>query len=195
MNIYPSFWKNASSKRKRIYCIILVFIIAILLTVGGALVPLSYQDSKEIADSLNQTLAENTASGSLAPAIFVNNFSLCLLMFIPLVGALIGFFILFNSGIAIGAIARVQTSSAAPAAAAANIDLTTAILVLAVGALVFLLEFVSYSIGISESIWLFRRLTQRRWRELKATAILVGIVALLLGIGAVVETLLVSTSL
>jgi hypothetical protein len=51
-----------------------------------------------------------------------------------------------------------------------------------------LLEYVSYSIGISESIWLFRRLTQRRWRELKNTAILIGIVVAFLIIASLVET-------
>ena len=108
-------------------------------------------------------------------------------MFIPVVGAIIGLFIMFSTGVAIGAILSVQ-STAGTSAAAANIDPTTAILVLASAGLVFLLEYVSYSIGISESIWLFRRLTQRRWRELKNTAILIGICALLLTIGAIIET-------
>ena len=191
MNIYPLFWKNASSKRKRIYSAIVVFVIAVLLTVFGTLVPLSPQDAKQISDSTNQTIAEGTANGTLAVSIFVNNFSLCLLMFIPVVGAAIGLFIMFSTGVAIGAIISVQ-STAGTSATAANIDPTTAILVLVFAGLTFLLEYVSYSIGISESIWLFRRLTQRRWRELKNTAILVGICALLLGIGAIVETWAIS---
>jgi hypothetical protein len=52
----------------------------------------------------------------------------------------------------------------------------------------FLLEYVSYSIGIAESVWLFRRLTQRRWSELKNTGILIAVVAALLITGAIVET-------
>jgi asparagine N-glycosylation enzyme membrane subunit Stt3 len=50
------------------------------------------------------------------------------------------------------------------------------------------LEYVSYSIGIAESAWLFRRLTQRRFGELKNTGILIGVVAILLISGALVET-------
>jgi hypothetical protein len=57
---------------------------------------------------------------------------------------------------------------------------------------VFWLEFASYSIGITESIWLFRRLLQQRWGELKNTVILIGVCAGLLAVGAIVETWLIS---
>jgi hypothetical protein len=66
--------------------------------------------------------------------------------------------------------------------------MSTVFLLLVLVVLTFVLEYVSYSIAISESIWLFRRLTQRRWRELKNTGILIGLCALLLTIGALVET-------
>ena len=67
---------------------------------------------------------------------------------------------------------------------------STAILALTLIAVVFTIEYVSYSTGMSESIWLFRRITQRTWRrELKNLAILIGIVAILLIVGAVIETL------
>ena len=191
MNIYPMFWKNASSKRKRIYSAMLIFVIAVFLTVLGTFVQLSPEDAKQISDSTNQTIAEGTANGTLAASIFINNFFLCLLMFIPVIGTALGLFIMFDTGVAIGAIISVQSTAGAPAAAA-NIDATTAILVLVLAGLTFLLEYVSYSIGISESIWLFRRLTQRRWRELKNTVILIGICALLLGIGAIIETWAIS---
>jgi hypothetical protein len=59
--------------------------------------------------------------------------------------------------------------------------------------LTFLLEYVSYSIGISESVWLFRRLSQKRWGHLKNTGILIGVVAALLITGAVVETWVITT--
>jgi hypothetical protein len=191
MNIYPSFWKNASSKRKRIYSAILILVIAALLTVLGTFVQLSPQDAKQISDSANQTIAEGTAKGTLALSIFINNFSLCLLMFIPVIGTALGLLIMFDTGVAIGALISVQSTAVAPGAVA-SIDLSTALLVLVLAALTFFLEYVSYSIGISESIWLFRRLTQRRWRELKNTAILIGICALLLAIGAIVETWAIS---
>jgi hypothetical protein len=42
---------------------------------------------------------------------------------------------------------------------------------------------------MTESVWLFRRILQNRWKsELKPLLILIGIVALLLIVGAIVET-------
>jgi lipoprotein signal peptidase len=101
-------------------------------------------------------------------------------MFVPIIGPILGFFILFDTGYALGAIAQVQ-----------GVPALLEILVLILTP-VFWLEFTSYSIGITESIWLFRRLMQRRWRELRNTVILVGVCAGLLAVGAVVETWLIS---
>jgi hypothetical protein len=100
-------------------------------------------------------------------------------MFIPVAGAVFGFFTLFSTGTAIGAISMIQGF---PAILQLLLLMITPI---------FWLEFVSYSVGMTESIWLFRRLTQRRWRELKWTAIAIGITAGLLAIGAVVEAWLI----
>jgi hypothetical protein len=187
MNIPFSFWKNASPRRKRIYSIIFMLILAIAFTLLGTLIPVSDQFAKEINDSLNQTVTTNTANGTLIPSIFANNFVLCLGMFIPLVGAGFGLFIMLNTGIALGAELRIQTATAA-SATVPNITPTTAIIGLAFIGLTFVLEYISYSIAISESVWLFRRLTQRRWRELKTTGLLIGVVAVLLITGAIVET-------
>jgi hypothetical protein len=189
---YPSFWKNASIRRKRIYSIIFMFVIAVSLTLIGSLVPLSPQYAKEINDSINQTRTQGLENGTLIPAIFLNNFGLCLAMFIPLAGAVLGLFIMFNTGLAFSAAIQVQSTTAA-STPPLDITPTTAVIALLVFGLVFLLEYISYSIGIAESIWLFRRLRQRKWGELKNTAILIGIVAILLIVGAVVETWLIST--
>jgi hypothetical protein len=187
MNIPFSFWKDASPKRKRIYSVIFMLVLAIATTLIGTLVPISDEYALLIKDTLNQTVTTNTANGTLIQYIFLNNFLLCLAMFIPLAGAVFGLFVMLNTGIALGATLRLQSVTAA-SAAVPNISLTTAILGLIGIGLTFLLEYVSYSIGISESIWLFRRLTQRRWRELKNTAILIGIVAVFLIIASLVET-------
>jgi hypothetical protein len=189
---YPLFWRNASSKRKRIYTIMFMFLIAVSLTLIGSLVPLSPQYAKEINDSINQTRNQGLEDGTLIPAIFLNNFGLCLLMFIPIAGAALGLFILFNTGLAFSAEIQVQ-SAAASSTPLPNISPITAIIALLVFGLVFALEYISYSIGIAESIWLYRRLRQRKWGELKNAAILIGIVAALLIVGAVVETWLIST--
>lgn len=186
---YPEFWIKASYRKKRIYASLFIFVIAILATMAGFFVPPSLQDAQQINQQLNQTVTQGKASGTLAPEIFLNNFALCLVMFIPLVGAALGFLILFNTGQAFRAVLMLEGSNVANTATTANFTITTLILALVLIGATFLCEYISYSIGISESLWLFRRLLQRRWREAKVTVILIGIVAVLLTIGAIVETL------
>ena len=101
-------------------------------------------------------------------------------MFVPLIGPVLGFIILFDTGIALGAIASVQ-----------GYPVYIGLLSLVITP-VFWLEFVAYSTAMAASIWLFRRIMQRRWRELKNTGILIGICAILLAVGAIVETWLIS---
>ena len=180
MKIDLSFWKNTSPKRKRIYSTILIFVIAVLVTILGTLVPLSAQDANQISNDINQTLTSNQASGTLPEYIFLNNFSICLLMFVPIIGPILGFIILFDTGIALGAISTTQ-----------GYPVYIGLLSLVITP-VFWLEFAAYSTALAESIWLFRRLMQRRWRELKNTGILIGICAALLIVGALVEVWIIT---
>jgi len=192
---YPQFWLTASPRRKRIYSTFFILLLSVLATVAGTLVPISQTDAQIISDQLNQTVTQGTAGGTLIPDIFINNFSLCLLMFIPLAGIGIGLFILFSTGMAFRAIFEIQAANGLSGAATSNIDPTTAILALVLIGAVFLLEYVSYAIAMTESVWLFRRIMQKRWGELKITAAVIGIVALLLIIGAIVETYALSIPL
>jgi hypothetical protein len=181
---YPAFWLNASSKRKRIYSTLFVLILSVLATLAGMLVQLPQDQAQLIYDQLNQT----SNSPTLLIDIFVNNFPLCLLMFIPLAGFGIGMFILFSTGMAFRAVFDIQAANGlSSSAAVGDISPTTAILVLALAGAVFVIEYVSYSIAMTESVWLFRRILQKRWREVKVLAMLIGFVAVLLAIGAVVE--------
>jgi len=180
MKIDVSFWKNASRRRKRIYLILGVFILGVLLTVIGSFIPIPTDQANMISQQLNQTLNEGRATNTLTQAIFINNFLICLLMFVPVLGFAAGMFILFDTGLALSAIASTQGYPA-----------YLAILSLVITP-VFWLEFAAYSIAMAESIWLFRRLLQRRWRELKWTAIFIGVCAGLLALGAVVEVWLIT---
>jgi hypothetical protein len=179
MNAIYSLWKNASPRRKRIYSLIIMLVAAIIVTLLGTLVSLTPQEAQTISNGVNQTLNENRANNTLPFYIFQNNFVICLFMFIPLAGPVIGLFILFSTGTALSAISQVQGFP---------VFLEFGLLVITP---IFWLEFVSYSLGMTESIWLFRRLLQRRWHELKWTAASIGICALLLAIGAIVEAWLI----
>lgn len=205
---YPQFWLKASPKQKRIYSIVFMFVFAVLATIIGLFIPVNAQEAQMISQQLNQTVAQGTAAGTLPQDIFINNFSLCLLMFVPLAGAAIGLLILFNTGQAFRAVFEIQAGSLAatptPGFSAtpvpslsptplSSISPTTAILALGLIGAVFLLEYVSYTFAMTESIWLFRRVLQYRAkmeikREIKYLLIFIGIVAVLLAIGAVVET-------
>jgi hypothetical protein len=189
-----SFWKNASQRRKRIYSIIAIFLIAAIVTVIGSFVPLSAQDALTLSNQVNQTLNENRASNTLTQAIFLNNFGICMLMFVPVVGAALGMFILFDTGLALGAIATTQ-----------GYPVWIGLVSLVVTP-VFWLEFAAYSIAMAESIWLFRRLSQAipailskeprwrmiLWRELKWLVIFIGTCAGVLAVGALVEVWLIN---
>ncbi|MCW4028506.1 MAG: stage II sporulation protein M [Candidatus Bathyarchaeota archaeon] len=175
-----SFWKNASPKMKRFYSILFIFVVAVLMVAIGSAVPLSSQDAQLLSNQLNQTLNENRATNTLTQYIFLNNFGICMLMFVPIIGPALGMFILFDTGLALGAISTTQ-----------GYPVYIGWLSLVVTP-VFWLEFVAYSIAMAESIWLFRRLTQGRWRELKWTGIFVGICAALLIVGAIVEVWIIN---
>ena len=181
MKLDWSFWTKASSKRKRIYLIIAVFVVAFILTVIGSYIPLSHQDSQTLYNQVNSSFTEHNTFSSRTEWFFSNNFfEVCLPMFIPLVGVIWGFIVMIDTGLALGAIATVNGY---PPWLALVAELLTP---------VFWLEFIVYSTAMAESIWLTRRLMQRRWYELKNTAILIGICAAILFVSAIIETWLIS---
>jgi len=180
MKLDMTFWTNASTRRKRIYTVIAILIIAIIITFVGSYVPLSHQDAQTIDNQLNQTVNSHKSNGTLPEYIFLNNFEICLVMFIPLIGPIVGLAILFNTGVALGAIAQIQGY---PVFVVLLSELLTPI---------FWLEFIAYSTAIAASIWLTRRLFQRRWLELRNTAIQIGICAIILLVSAFIEAWLIS---
>jgi uncharacterized membrane protein SpoIIM required for sporulation len=180
MKLDFSFWINASTRRKRIYSIIAIFGIALIVTVIGSYVPLSASDAQTISKNLNETINQTRTSNTITQYIDVNNFQICLLMFVPVVGALSGLAVLFSTGVALGAIA---TTSHYPVWVG---------LVSLVITPVFWLEFAAYSIAMAESIWLFRRLTQKRWGQIRNTLMYIGICSLILLLSAYVEVWLIT---
>lgn len=176
MNGILSFWKHASSKQKRIYSYVFILVLSIAVISVGTLMPLGVEEANMLSDQLDQMLVENDDFLSLTFAIFVNNCRLCLIMFIPVFGVAFGLFSLFSTGVAIKAFSIVQ-----------GVSPSFMLLALMIGP-IFWIEFAAYSLGMSESVWLFRRLLQGRWKELKRAVLFIGIAVGLLAIGAVVES-------
>lgn len=85
------FWRNASSRRRRIITIVIFFLFAILVTAIGVLVPHSAQEAADQNNALNETQQQIKSMNLLhrTAAIFENNFQICLIMFIPVARALI----------------------------------------------------------------------------------------------------------
>ena len=73
-------------------------------------------------------------------------------MFIPLIGLAIGLFIMFSTGQAFRAIFDILNATLVSSAAPPNIQTSTVTSALVLIGLTFLFEFVSYSIGITDSI-------------------------------------------
>jgi uncharacterized membrane protein SpoIIM required for sporulation len=175
-------WTKASPRRKRILSTIVILLVAIAITGLGSLMPVNAQEATKISNDLNQTVTTLGNEGALMQYIFGNNLLICLLMFIPIIGPLLGLYIMFNTGTVVGAIAAAGGYS--PALALIALFITP----------VAWLEFAAYSTAMTESTWLFRRALQGRgFRELrKNTTMFIAICAVLLAVGAIVETALIS---
>jgi uncharacterized membrane protein SpoIIM required for sporulation len=177
-------WTKASPRRKRILSTLAIFVVALAITAIGTAMPMDLQQANQISDDLNQTVTTLNNNGVLLQYIFGNNFLICMLMFVPILGPLLGFFIMFNTGTAIGAIAT--AGGFPPALALVSLFLTP----------VAWLEFAAYSTAMTESVWLLRRFLQRlALRELRRSTIFISITAVLLAVAAIVEVAIISLGL
>jgi uncharacterized membrane protein SpoIIM required for sporulation len=130
----------------------------------------------EVADQI-ATEVESLAATTTWADIFLNNFLLTLVTFIPIFGVLFAVYVQFNTGYALGALSQVYGVN--------NVQATLTILVTPVG----ILEYSAYVLALAESIIIVhsaykkelkKRLVNHTWKTLI-------IVASLLLIGAVVE--------
>ena len=171
------FWQASSSKTKRILTIGAFFVVALIVTAAGALTPLSIQD----ANSLNQEI-EQLRQNISVQYVFGNNLMLCLPMFIPFVGPVFGLWVMYNTGVVIAA----ETIAVSP-----QVSPLLTLLTLFLFPFTWM-EFISYSTGFAESVWLIRRGMQGMGkREIKNAAILIAIVAVILLLAAIVEVALI----
>jgi hypothetical protein len=180
------FWKKTSRKLRRIITIVIIFAIIVIITVLGTLTPMDNNTAIQKNNELNQTVTAAKANNTLLEEIYGNNFYLTMLMFIPFVGPIIGFIAFYNTGVVIEAEAIAQTLSG-------HATLSPTLSLFSLFLLPFAwLEFVSYSIAIAGSVWLSARVFQRGFKhELVNTAKFISICAVLLLIGAVIESALI----
>jgi hypothetical protein len=174
------FWKNASPMRKRIIAIVLVFAVIMIVTALATLTPMDEKTAIEKNNEINQTVIAGKANDTLTQDIYGNNFFLTMIMFIPFVGPVIGFYAFYNTGVVIEA--EAITLHLPPTLAFFSLFLLP----------IAWLEFASYSIAIAGSVWLTARMFQRSFKhELVNTAKFISVCAVLLLISAVIEAAMV----
>ena len=174
------FWNNASPRRKRLVTIVIVFIVSAIMTGISTLTPLSRQSADSIYNELNQTVSTAKDSGDLLQYIFGNNLMITIMMLIPFIGPVLGFYAFYNTGVAIGATSIVKGYP--PLAVYVSLWLTP----------VAWLEFAAYSTTIAASLWLTWRIMHQGARhELVNTSKFLSVCTLILLFGAIIETVIV----
>lgn len=184
------FWAGSSSRFKRFITILLCFVFCIVVTIAGTITPLSAQQAKSYNQDIDQlrASAENTTlwEGALS-IIFENNFLICLRMFIPIYGQVLGSYALYNTGLAFNA-ESTDTTVNTMHWPATSIFLTNFI------APHQLLEYIAYATAFAASIWLFWSIIRGGGkREIKRTGMFILICAGLLLLAAFIEEYLILT--
>ena len=174
--------KDSPTRSKRILAIIVFFLISVLITAAGALTPLSLEDAEARSKELDQIQAEirNMNILQITVFIFANNFRICLLMFIPAAGPFIGSYVLYNTGLVIGAESQMKNTSGIAVLAALFVFPVT------------WLEFTAYSIALASGSWLIWRLIKSQGKkEIIQTCKYIAICALVLFAAAFIEACLI----
>jgi hypothetical protein len=177
--VLPEFWRRASSRRKRIISVAVFLLLWQIVTVAGLFSPLSQQDANSINQDLNQVRADATVEN-----IFGHNLMVCLVMFIPVAGPIVGFYSSYGSGLTMVAMTMSPEGKGLP-----PVLVYFAYILIPV----YWLEMISMSIGLAESVWLIRRAAQGLGkREVKNAAVLIAIVTVILLVSAIIEIALIN---
>jgi len=168
---------------KRLFLFSAILFLCLFVTSAGALSSVNITEAKMIVKDFNEI--EEIIKKVGVRLIFGNNLMYCLIMFIPFIGPISGFYVLYSTGRILAAIGR--TVGANP-------------LILFMSIMIFphaWLEYISYSLAITESILLSIYVVKYRFRGVRAEASnaakYIAICSILLLIGAAIEMLLIST--
>ena len=158
---------------KWLFLVNLLFVIIVIAI--GASTPLSTSEGEDVLENFESSLPDISTT-----PIFINNFLISVIMFIPVFGPTIGTIILHTTGVVI---------------AAAGMSANTPGILLLLGLLIFpfaWLEFISYSIAITQSIFLVIGLLRSRFKnELFRTVFLILTVFVMLFVAAFIEAILI----
>jgi uncharacterized membrane protein len=169
-------WKNFSSRIRRILTILAFFLLSLIITIAGVFTSLSREEANDINSEL-----EKIRQNINTQLIFGNNFMISLIMFVPIIGPIFGFYALYNTGVAIAAQSIGE-----------GIHPLTVFLFLFIFPPTWL-EFIAYSTAIAESFWLAWRIIKHKGKkEIVNACILISICAVMLLIAAIIEIALIT---
>lgn len=182
LGMASNIWRGFSTRVKRVITILMFFLISVAVTVVGVSTPLTSEEASEINKELGE-MQDYVSSADVfrgTTLIFGNNFVLCLSFFVPFVGPLFGFYVLYSTGVVIAAQSICN-----------GINPHLAFLLLFLFPFTWL-EFLAYSAAFAESVWLSWRIITRNWkREIVNACIIVSICAVTLLIAAFIEMMLI----
>jgi len=163
---------------------LIIFAIALILSLAvtslGATAKLETSEAQDIVQETNTVRDALEVAG--VPIIFGNNLMQTLMMFIPGLGSLWGFYVLYNTGRVIAAIGIV-----------AKVDPLLLFASLFIYPFAWL-EYISYSLAISESLWLAYAAVRHSFkRELVTACKVIAICAVLLLLAAFMEMAMIAS--
>jgi hypothetical protein len=174
-----------ATTRNRVLLMLMILALCLAVTSAGALAQVEFSEANDITREYG-TLEEVLSVAGLQ-IIFGNNLMHCLFMFAPALGPFYGFYVLYSTGKVLAAISL--TTGTNP-------------LLLFAGLLIYphaWLEYVSYSLAISESLWLIyvagKYRTKGFRKEVFTAAKIIAVCAVLLLLGAITEMYLISSAL
>lgn len=167
--------KNMRLIRSTLFFISLgIFILGLFV---GSQTPFSKEEAKIIVEELEEKLATNTSALFIAQS----NISLCMLSFIPIFGTSFMAYVSYNTGLLLSAFATTKSITA--------IDLFLSTLVLPTTCM----ELVAYSLASTQGIMFLLGVLTRRLREEGKNLIKAFLICLLLlGLGAMIESALIT---
>jgi hypothetical protein len=170
-------YKMTKSRRIKLFGAFLIFNIIAFL--AGAFTALDYDTAQGIVNEIAPLIENPTLSLLLG-----NNLSISLTGFIPIIGVFSMIYVLYSTGLAFSAVATVY-------------GVPSLILILSTFITPsFWLEFIAYSLAMMEGTMIFLTLLTSRNRirqELVIAVFVLGLVTLLLAIGALIEAWMIGT--
>lgn len=171
-------WTNIL--RERLVVFLVVFALCVLATIAGVVAKVSLQEAQEISEGMNEM--KNAIRFMSVQVIFGNNLMYALIMFIPVAGPGVGFYVLYNTGRIIAALGKIS-----------NIDPLLLYLLLFIFPFTWL-EYVAYALAISESLWIIYAMIKRNLRnEMFLMSMTVVICNILLLSGAIIEAAIIGS--